>query len=92
MGETGDNKEKKPLNTILMHEKLKGESFPENWEGFIDDDIRNFFDALFNETKQKKSERIRKANLSRVYGYSLWRAEDVESGTLFLIALAMSLT
>ncbi|NLL91630.1 MAG: hypothetical protein GX222_04320 [Ruminococcaceae bacterium] len=91
MGESND-REKKPLNTILMHEKLKGESFPDNWEGFLDDDIRNFFDALLNETKQKKSEIIRKANLSRVYGYQLMEGRRRGKRDYYLlIAIAMSL-
>ena len=71
MTETNDKVKKNPLDTSLMHEKLKGDSFPQNWEDFLDDDIREFFDQSLNVTGQKKSNVIRKANLSRVYGYQI---------------------
>ena len=71
MSGRGDKENKRPLDTTHMQEKLKGDFFPQNWEEFLDDDIRSFFDALLNETGQKKSEIIKKANLSRSYGYQL---------------------
>lgn len=83
---------KKSLDTIHMHEKLKGDSFPQNFDDFLDDDIRSFFDSLLNETGQKKSEIIRKANLSRVYGYQLMEGRRRGKRDYYLlIALAMSL-
>ena len=54
MSGRGDKENKRPLDTTHMQEKLKGDFFPQNWEEFLDDDIRSFFDALLNETGQKK--------------------------------------
>ncbi|NMD44609.1 MAG: hypothetical protein GYA88_04205 [Clostridiales bacterium] len=83
---------KKSLDTIHMQERLKGDTFPQNWDEFLDDDVRNFFDTLLNETGQKKSDIIRKANLSRVYGYQLMEGRRRGKRDYYLlIALAMSL-
>lgn len=90
MGGRDDNK--RDLNTALMQEKLKGDSFPQDWEEFLDDNIRCFFDALLLETGQKKSEIIRRANLSRAYGYQLMEGRRRGKRDYYLlIALAMSL-
>ncbi|MGP1348938.1 MAG: hypothetical protein ACTTK0_04770 [Stomatobaculum sp.] len=87
-----DEKLKKALDTTHMQEKLKGDTFPQTWEEFLDDDIRSFFDALLNESGQKKSEVIRRANLSRVYGYQLMEGRRRGNRDYYLlIALAMSL-
>lgn len=92
MSKSEGEKRKRPLDTLRMQEKLKGDSFPQDWEGFLDDDIRRFFDALLNETGQKKSEIIKKANLSRVYGYQLMEGRRRGKRDYYLlIALAMSL-
>ncbi|NLZ36506.1 MAG: hypothetical protein GX897_03395 [Clostridiales bacterium] len=92
MSDTKDSTNKRPLDTTHMQEKLKGDNFPQDWEGFLDDDIRNFFDNLLNETGQKKSEIIRKANLSRTYGYQLMEGRRRGKRDYYLlIALAMSL-
>lgn len=92
MDNTKDDLNKKSLNTRHMHEKLKGDSFPQDWDEFLDDDIRNFFDTLLEETGQKKSEVIRKANLSRTYGYQLMEGRRRGKRDYYLlIALAMSL-
>ncbi|NLJ70057.1 MAG: hypothetical protein GX328_01140 [Clostridiaceae bacterium] len=92
MTETNDKTKKNPLDTSLMHEKLKGDSFPQNWDEFLDDDIRDFFDQLFIITGQKKSDVIRKANLSRVYGYQIMEGRRRGKRDYYLlIALAMSL-
>lgn len=92
MGSTNDEINRRALDTRLMHEKLKGDSFPQDQEDFLDDDIRDFFDVLLNETGQKKSEIIRKANLSRVYGYQLMEGRRRGKRDYYLlIALAMSL-
>lgn len=83
---------KKSLDTIHMQERLKGDTFPQNWDEFLDDNVRNFFDTLLNETGQKKSDIIRKANLSRVYGYQLMEGRRRGKRDYYLlIALAMSL-
>ena len=87
-----DTENKRSLDTTHMQEKLKGETFPQDWENFLDDDIRNFFDELLNETGQKKSDIIRKANLSRTYGYQLMEGRRRGKRDYYLlIALAMSL-
>ena len=84
--------DKKPLNTPEMQEKLKGDSFPDNWDEFLDDDIRVFFDELFEHTGQRKSDVIRKANISRTYGYQIMEGRRLGKRDYYLsIALAMSL-
>lgn len=92
MSKTNDDMNRKPLDTQLMQEKLKGDTFPQNWGEFLDDNIRVFFDDLLNQTGQKKSEIIRKANLSRVYGYQLMEGRRRGKRDYYLlIAIAMSL-
>ncbi|HHU52991.1 MAG TPA: hypothetical protein GXZ43_02780 [Clostridiaceae bacterium] len=92
MTDIDDKVTKNPLDTSLMHEKLKGDSFPQNRDDFLDDDIREFFDQIFSETGQKKSEVIRKANLSRVYGYQIMEGRRRGKRDYYLlIALALSL-
>ena len=92
VSDTGKGENERSLNTRLMQEKLKGDTFPQDWEDFLDDDIRNFFDALLNDTGQKKSEIIKKANLSRTYGYQLMEGRKRGKRDYYLlIALAMSL-
>ena len=92
MSKTNDEINKKPLDTQLMQERLKGDTFPENWGEFLDDNIRVFFDELLNQTGQKKSEIIRSANLSRVYGYQLMEGRRRGKRDYYLlIAIAMSL-
>ena len=53
MRNTEDNKGRPPLDTFRMQEKLKGDSFPQDWDEYLDDDIRSFFDTLLSETGQK---------------------------------------
>lgn len=82
----------KPLDTRHMQERLKGDRFPQNGEEFLDDDVRSFFDTLLDETGQRKSEIIRKANLPRAYGYQLMDGRRRGKRDYYLlIALAMSL-
>lgn len=82
----------KPLDTRHMQERLKGDRFPQDGEEFLDDDVRSFFDTLLDETGQRKSEIIRKANLPRAYGYQLMDGRRRgKRDYYFLIALAMSL-
>ncbi|NLC72554.1 MAG: hypothetical protein GX684_02105 [Ruminococcaceae bacterium] len=87
-----EDSRRRSLDTKLMQEKLKGDSFPDNWNGFLDDDIRAFFDELLNQTGQKKSEIIRKANLSRTYGYQIMEGRRLGKRDYYLlISIAMSL-
>lgn len=92
MGDTKEEAKKKSLDTVSMQNKLKGDAFPQDWEEFLDEDIRIFFDKLLEETGQKKGEVIRKANLSRTYGYQLMEGRRRGKRDYYLlIALAMSL-
>ncbi len=89
---SAEDSRKRALDTIQMQEVLKGDSFPEDWEEYLNDDIRSFFDTLLQETGMKKSEVIRRANLSRVYGYQLMEGRRKGRRDYYLlIALAMSL-
>ena len=92
MSEPNGNPKGKTLDTTYMHNRLKGDSFPEDWDEFMDEDIRIFFDTLLSETGQKKGDVIRKANLSRTYGYQLMEGRRRGKRDYYLlIALAMSL-
>ena len=85
-------KKKETLNTHLMNEKLKGDTFPLELEDFLDEDIRVFFDELLYETGQKKSEIIQKANIPRTYGYQLMEGRRRGKRDYYiLIAIAMGL-
>ncbi|MCR5618411.1 MAG: hypothetical protein K6F83_08990 [Clostridiales bacterium] len=80
------------LDTHAMDEKLKGDVFPPEWDNFLDDDIRAFFDELLKETGQKKSEIIQKANIPRTYGYQLMEGRRRGKRDYYiLIAVAMGL-
>jgi hypothetical protein len=88
--ERGDKPKK--LSTKEMEQQLKGETFPTDWGDFLDDDIRDFFTALLEKTKQKKSDVIRKANIARTYGYQLMEGRRLGKRDYYIsIALAMSL-
>ena len=92
MSEPNGSGKKKALDTTQMQSRLMGDAFPEDWEDFLDEDIRKFFDELLEETGQKKGEVIRKANLSRTYGYQLMEGRRRGKRDYYLlIALAMSL-
>ena len=81
-----------PLNTQLMEEKLKGDAFPDSWDEFLDDSIRAFFDELIEHTGKRRSDVIRKANISRSYGYQILEGRRLGKRDYYLsIALAMSL-
>jgi len=89
---SAQDKDKQPLNTQMMQDKLKGEAFPDNWEEFLDNDIRNFFDELIEHKGHRRSEVIRKANISRSYGYQIMEGRRIGKRDYYLsIALAMSL-
>lgn len=85
-------RKKESLDTVMMNEKLKGDTFPTDWEGFMDEDIRGFFDELLYTTGQKKSEIIQKANIPRTYGYQLMEGRRRGKRDYYiLIAIAMGL-
>lgn len=89
---TNNKGDKKSLDTRAMHERLKGDIFPQNRDDFLVDNVRDFFDDLLNATGQKKSEIIKKANLSRVYGYQLMEGRRRGKRDYYLLmAIAMSL-
>ncbi len=84
--------EKRPLNTSVMQEKLKGDSFPEAWEEFLDDDVRLFFDEVLERTGRRKADVIRRANIPRTFGYQLMDGKRRGKRDYYLaIALAMGL-
>ena len=85
-------RKKESLNTQAMNEKLKGDVFPADWEDFLDEDIRSFFDELLFESGQKKSEIIQKANIPRTYGYQLMEGRRRGKRDYYiLIGIAMGL-
>lgn len=85
------DQEKRP-DTVTMHEKLKGNAFPENTDEFLDDSIKTFFDELFKSTRQKRSDVIRKANIPRTYGYQIIEGRRIGKRDYYiLIAIAMNL-
>ncbi|RRD95040.1 hypothetical protein EII15_22095 [Bacillus licheniformis] len=88
---SGTEKRRK-LNTERMHEKLKGDEFPEDTEEFLEEDIYDYFDILLKAKGMKKSAVIRRANLSRVYGYQLMEGRRRGKRDYYLlIALALGL-
>ena len=92
MADTNSSPKGKKLDTTQMQSRLKGDSFPEDWDDFLDDNIKNFFEELLAETGQKKGEVIRKANLSRTYGYQLMEGRRRGKRDYYLlIALAIAL-
>jgi hypothetical protein len=87
-----DKLKEPPKDSQVMQDKLKGDSFPEGEGAFLDDSIRAFFDELFENTKLRKSDVIRKANIARTYGYQLMDGQRLGKRDYYLnIALAMSL-
>jgi len=83
---------KKKKNTKDMEIILTGDTFPMDWDSFLDEDIRKFFNEIFEETGLKKSDVIRKANIDRTYGYQIMDGTRLGKRDYYLrIALAMSL-
>lgn len=82
-----------PLDTEMVMNQLKGEHFPQDsWEHFLDVDTRNFFDELFLEQKVTRSDIIRKAGISRTYGYQIMDGTRVGKRDYYLsIAVALGL-
>ncbi len=81
------------LNTEFIMNQLKGDTFPDtNWAQFLDPDIRDFFDELFLQTKIQRSDVIRKAGISRTYGYQIMDGTRIGKRDYYLsIAVAMRL-
>lgn len=89
---SGDMKDGKRSDTSAMHEKLKGNTFPENEGEFLEEDVKGFFDDLFDLTHLKKSEVIRKANIPRTYAYQILEGRRMGKRDYYiLIAIAMNL-
>lgn len=87
-----DNNGQKPLDTGFMQERLKGDAFPDQGDAFLDDDIRAFFDELLAASGQRRSDVIRRANISRSYGYQIMEGRRLGKRDYYLaIALALSL-
>ena len=85
--------EKKQLNTDFMMDQLQGDTFPDTtWSDFLDTDIRDFFDELFLELGYQRSDIIRRAGISRTYGYQIMDGSRVGKRDYYLsIAIAMKL-
>lgn len=85
--------DKRQLDTQSVMNQLKGDRFPEgDWEHFLDADVRDFFDELFLETGLKRSDVIRKAGISRTYGYQIMDGTRVGKRDYYVsIAVAMGL-
>ncbi len=84
------------LDTQMMMSRLKGDSFPAfpdgNASGFLDPDVRDFFDELFLKTGLSRSAVIRDANISRTYGYQIMDGTRIGKRDYYLaIAFAMRL-
>jgi hypothetical protein len=85
------------LDTEAMMNRLKGDRFPAFPDparaGFLDPDIRDFFDDLFRETRASRSAVIRDANISRTYGYQIMDGTRVGARDYYLaVAFAMRLS
>jgi len=79
-----------------MMSRLKEDSFPDfpdgDSPGFLDPDIRDFFDELFLNIGLSRSAVIRDANISRTYGYQIMDGTRVGKRDYYLaIAFAMHL-
>jgi len=79
-----------------MMSHLKGDTFPTfpdgDISGFLDPDIRDFFDELFLKAQLSRSAVIRDANISRTYGYQIMDGTRIGKRDYYLaIAFAMRL-
>ncbi|MDR0592231.1 MAG: hypothetical protein LBG60_03010 [Bifidobacteriaceae bacterium] len=82
------------LDTEAMMSRLKGDfaTFPSGDGGFLDADVRDFFDELFRGAGLARSEIIRRANISRTYGYQIMDGTRIGKRDYYLaIAFAMGL-
>ena len=84
---------KASLDTELVMNQLKGDHFPgDSWDNFLDTDIRDFFDELFLEKGAARSDIIRRAGISRTYGYQIMDGTRVGKRDYYLsIAIALGL-
>jgi hypothetical protein len=80
-------------DTETMMNLLARDDFPTgDWNNFLDPDVRDFFDALFLETKMQRSTVIRDAHISRTYGYQLMDGTRIGKRDYYIsIAFAMHL-
>ena len=84
--------DKPPLNSELMHQKLKGDTFPEDFDGFLDENIKKFFIELFEQKGMVRADIIRRANIDQTYGYQLMDGRRIGNRDYYLsIAIAMAL-
>ncbi|MDL2289263.1 hypothetical protein LJB83_00680 [Clostridia bacterium OttesenSCG-928-F22] len=81
------------LDSQRMMTKLKEDEFPRNdFQQFLDEDIRSFFDELLESTGQQKSDIIKKTNIDRTYGYQIFSGMRIAERDYYIrIAIAMSL-
>lgn len=81
------------LDSTVMNQILKGDTFPDAGSGaFLDNSIKIFFDELLSKTGQSKSEIIRDANIPRTYGYQILNGTRTTHKDYYLrIAIAMKL-
>lgn len=80
-------------DTQEMLSRLRGSSFPVcGKEGFLEIELRDFFDELFLETEDMRSDIIRKAGISRTYGYQIMDGTRAGKRDYYIsIAIAMGL-
>lgn len=83
--------EREPDSQAMMS-LLMRDTFPDRPELFLVDSVRDFFDWLFREKKLRRAEVIRKANISRTYGYQILDGTRMGGRDYYLsIAVAMKL-
>jgi hypothetical protein len=83
-----------PVGTQAMMERLQGDHFPAfpggDETGFLDTDIRAFFDDLFQKVDIPRSQVIVRANIARTYGYQIMDGSRIGQRDYYL-ALAFAL-
>jgi hypothetical protein len=85
-------KDKRPLNTDEMQAKLKGDSFPDMPDDFLDEDIKAFFNQALKGSGRSMAEVIRRANIPRTYGYQIIGGKRLGKRDYYLsLAIAMKL-
>jgi len=88
--------EMQAIDTAAMMNQLKGDEFPDRdsfvGRGFLEEDVRLFFNELFEDGGLSRSDVIRDAHISRAYGYQLLNGNRVGKRDYYLsIAVAMRL-
>ncbi len=81
------------FDTQSVMNQLKGDRFPDaDWANLLDTDTRDFFDTLIFEKGMQRSDIIRKAGISRTYGYQIMDGTRVGKRDYYLsIAFALGL-